>query len=406
MTQSHKGSRLILKGQIIAVDFNSIYGNFDYDATLIQSGDVINPNGGTVYSLQPKSGVYGGGVAVEEGTINILPDPLTMPASTWQTRSNVTVTYNQLDPFGGTGAIKIHPNTTTDNAFGVTSDLVGTGTYSGSIWIKGSVEGKVVKLIIGDRATVGAFFETNIVLSTLWKKIVFAGSTTVNPTVNTIHIGGGGTWTDNSFDVWIFQPQLEGKPFETSFVNGSRAKGALIYDDSGLDHTQGTISFWYKPSIAWDNTTMSNASPAEPYVENLFSWGTSVSLTSLLVIRRERSAKKILAYFNGALQYSSVYNFTGTTPAMITYSWMNGQQKLYLNGLPVGTFTVAALLRPATGAFEIGGRTIESSTYASANGIIDDLRIDRTVASDEEIQAWYLSGVPFYNPYDKRSYAY
>jgi hypothetical protein len=214
-----------------------------------------------------------------------------------------------------------------------------------------------------------------------------------------------GHYCRNNYEgtAWVKNIQVETMGFGTSFIISSRSKGLLRYNDSLLDNNQGTISFWYVPDIAWDDSTTSNTSTNATTIEYLFTWGTPGQSNSLWA-KRDRSAKQIVFTYN-TTSNSAGYTLTGFAPAMITYSWSGVSQKLYINGSLVGTSSASAMSRPTTGFFDIGGRN-EVAGYATCNGIIDDLRMDRQQVSDEEVLAWYTSGVPFYSPYDKRSFAY
>src|SRR5690606_24648610 len=49
---------------------------------------------------------------------------------------------------------------------------------------------------------------------------------------------------------WVYNFQAEEKPFATSFVDGTRAEGRLVYPISIFNPAQGTISMWvYKPRL-------------------------------------------------------------------------------------------------------------------------------------------------------------
>lgn len=161
------------------------------------------------------------GVAVQEATTNLLPNPITLPISDWQARENVTVTYNQVDPFGKPYAIKIHPNSSVDNYFGsrTTGSLVQGTTYTSSIWLR-ATKPCTISLNIGNTET------TNLSLTTYWQKFITTRTIT-NGNSNYYHIGGWNTWSDQSFDVFLAYPQLEQRTYASSFVSGSSLNGSL-----------------------------------------------------------------------------------------------------------------------------------------------------------------------------------
>lgn len=170
-------------------------------------------------------------------TTNLVQDPLTMPTSTWTARENVTITYNEVDPLGFKNAVKITPNSTTDNYFGSRVDTLGVGTYSTSVWAKAS-KSISISFFTGSGGSTGQFIQHTTTLNESWQYITYTGTTTVNPTQHTFHVGGWNSWTDNTVNVWIAYPQVELNSFVTPFVNGSRTNTQAILDLSG----QNTIT--------------------------------------------------------------------------------------------------------------------------------------------------------------------
>lgn len=163
------------------------------------------------------------GIEISKATTNLVPDPLTMPPETWTAREHVTVTENELDPFGGTNAVRIHPNSETDNYFGSRSNVLNSDyTYSTSVWVK-ATKNTTLTIIVGtSTGTAGIQYDAS--LTTEWQKFMFTGTPTTDPT-HLIHFGGWNTWTDASFDIWVAYPQVENKAWSTSFIDGSKGDG-------------------------------------------------------------------------------------------------------------------------------------------------------------------------------------
>jgi hypothetical protein len=182
----------------------------------------------------------------EEPTENLVQTPITFTntASTWGARENVTVTYDQLDPFGGTNAVRIKPNSTTDNFFGSRNTTLGTGTFTTSLWLK-ATKTTTLRIITGTRTTANGFIEYTANLGTNWQRYEFTGTITATPS-HMIHLGGWSTWTDNTFDVFFAFPQIERKTYSTPFVDGIRNIG--IADSSGYINT-GTMALATAPNI-------------------------------------------------------------------------------------------------------------------------------------------------------------
>jgi hypothetical protein len=126
----------------------------------------------------------------EEPTVNLVPTPLTFTntASTWGARENVTVTYDQLDPFGGTNAVRIKPNSTTDNFFGSRNTTLGTGTFTTSLWLK-ATKTTTLRVRIGTGNLANGFVDYTANLTTVWQRYEFTGTITATPS-HMIHLGG------------------------------------------------------------------------------------------------------------------------------------------------------------------------------------------------------------------------
>lgn len=225
-------------------------------------GALFNYNGGGImYFRNPKieiinednSGtvITNDGIAIEQATTNLIPSSIDFDSTVWGARENVTITLNQLDPFGGYNAIKIHPNSTTDNYFGVRTDVLGIGTYTTSIWLRASKECSVV-LNTGTRSLTGAYITYTANLTREWRLFNYSGTTTVNPT-HCFHIGAWNTWTDNTFDIFMMNPQVEQKAFATEYVNGSRSASGTLILPTNIGTDDFTVTGTFIPNYNSDS---------------------------------------------------------------------------------------------------------------------------------------------------------
>lgn len=202
-----------------------------------------------------------------------------------------------------------------------------------------------------------------------------------------------------SGELYLKELQFEANAYPTSYTKSYRGvTHGLEYDADCLDHKEGTISFWYKPSIGWQDTDTLSENAKTEY---LFHWGNVFGTTPYLAISRVRSTSK---YFNvnGSTTMQYIFNeaLQGKEEVHIAVTWSTvlNQSCLYINGVKVREINAnIAANRPAGGYFYVGGpcRTYAPSIQSTANGIIDEFRIDLVARTSEEIEAWYLTQTPF-----------
>lgn len=422
MSIAHKGSRLVLSGNTVSVDFSTEYHDFNNDASGIQFGNLITPSGNPVYTMRPFEGVFGGGIAIEEGTTNLLSNPMfDNNISGWTNGNMTTPTWNS-----GFNDIKYNNGymyITGSSGNGFTSgpslfNLTSGGTYTVSAYIEG--DGMDIYNKISIAGTV--FYSGNGIYddytwspsSHTYTKVNNRGIYRVEKTF-TIN---SGSHSGNVFTQWqpriglnsanlnlkVYGYQIENKSFSTSIVNGTRAKGYLSYYDSGINNITGTLSFWYKPTINWNDTTTINGSNEGTH-ESLFTWGVP-GQSNCIWGRRERDSSVMDFWYGtgGSCQYSTL-GLSGNGFIHIAFTWKSGSQQLYINGASVSSIANSSISRPTTGYFEVGCRQV-SSSYPTTNGIINDLIISTSTMSSEDISNIYISNRPLYNPYDYRATAY
>lgn len=213
------------------------------------------PMVGAVATYRPGEGRFGGAVAVEEGTTNLVygsgtifrgthisPDELPAPPPVTPV---FCYTWTYLDWAGDIELAKTFQ----------AGDVV---TISG--WIYESGPWAILDVFGTENGTVrnfGRVFKTTGQIGWHYfeKTVVFQGETT------NFHIEDGG-WDSYNPDredesqIWLVNVQMEEKPFATSFVDGTRAAGRLTYPLVGS--SEFTVAVWFKGLWIAENKPIPN----------------------------------------------------------------------------------------------------------------------------------------------------
>jgi hypothetical protein len=174
--------------------------------------------------------------------------------TSWNAQENIIQTKNQINPLGDIDvtAIKIESNSNSDNYFGVRGiKFASSGTnHTFSFWAKGN------KAYNNFPINFGAYqVQVTVNITTEWKYFTVqtgAGTTFID---HTLHFGGWGTWTDNTFDLFLWRPQLELKSHATPYVNGTRSVTQGLKDLTGKSTIDLTnVSFDANAQMTFDGT--------------------------------------------------------------------------------------------------------------------------------------------------------
>lgn len=224
------------------------YGAFDTDLTLQpRSGSAVQPLSGYVATLRDGEGLYGAAVAVEEGTANLM-GAHSPPFSSWS-RTDVTLQQGMSDMSGGTEATRVIKGTVSvnDPFFSYPGAQLAAGanaTYTFSIYMRADSPVAVSMMIY----LLGvASYPMSVTVTNAWARYTFTQALT-NTGSSSTSVGVGLRLPNGAIvDAW--RPQLEQKPFATSWVLGgtTRGLGTLSYP-SGLLNYDGdfTISCWQR----------------------------------------------------------------------------------------------------------------------------------------------------------------
>jgi len=180
-------------------------------------------------------------------------------------------------------------------------------------------------------------------------------------------------------------PQLEQKPYATSFIDGTRSPETLTIPTAGvLNPQEGTVACWVK---------LSHLNPND--YNAFFTSGDAGAPDPRILIMREFEGGDVnkIRVWDGDGSSEAILTSVTTLQAGIWYyvafTWSPSGRKLYVNGVLEASNTRSNNLGFATLA-KIGSWL--SRGYL--NGLIDDLRIDNIARSDAEILAAYQSGQP------------
>jgi hypothetical protein len=197
-------------------------------------------------------------------------------------------------------------------------------------------------------------------------------------------------------NIYIWHPQGETKTFATSFVNGSRAAGALDYPIL-LNAVEGTLNIWVNVNAAMKNTAD---------YRHIFSVNTSAGGDDGIVLFHDNGVTNFrlkCSNLAGAVTNVTVSDsLIANGWRMLTARWNASRLSLFCDGVEVGFAATPNLPTGFKNLISIG----HEAAIRQGDTVFGELRIDNRAVSNDEIMAWYQSQSPFYNPFDYRGYAY
>lgn len=241
----------------------------------------------------------------------------------------------------------------------------------------------------------GASNGTSIPSDGRWHKVEVTIKPLSGYTDGNIYIQPGRNGSGAStFD--IKEPQLEEKSFATSFTEGTRENGKLIYPSKIVENPEGTISFWHQKKKPQSTITGQQTSP------KLLQIGDYHSISSLTLwdFNRASGTKSTLAFYVRGTS-STGWTASGDTGFelkqgewnMITLSWVGRKYSLYVNGELLLERTSSTDVGPFSGGrMYLGGEGGTKNNNEQGQCIIDELRIDKVARTGDEIRAWYYQG--------------
>lgn len=361
------------------------------NATFTRPSVAYLSDGTQVASGQPRfeDGKFGKAVLVEEGTTNSIVDPVFAVADSWPLKSRTT--------------FKASGGWAQDTCVTLCEGSSGSGycyQYQSLSDGQSGVMSVYVKMSDGSEPVIG--YGTNQMA------LVFGGGA---PPVNKTYIGDGwwrltavmtGPYSgytgvvfynaDNTIYPIFSNIQLEkDKGYVTSFTPGTRSPETLTIPTAGvLNLQEGTIALWFKPSPAFWNGSYNK----------IIGHATALNINELSLARLS-TADKLICYASNASgqwsggSYSALSSTTELEPNKwyhLAFTWKTGGKLvLYVNGVKEGEINYD---KPPSvfGTLAVGYHPNYSGRHA--DGLYDELRIDKIARTDEEIAAWYNSDEP------------
>jgi hypothetical protein len=365
----------------------------------------------SIYTLRKGEGKYGGCIAIEEGTTNINSDPFfTSGISGWNQNNftNMEWLQQQHNPLSNTnGVLRLYDN----SDIGFCSKAVGAianTAHTVNVLMK-ILKGSINNICVGGTV----FYTDSTYTDYTWNQQntkrtpapwygdnVYLLTAAITPnSAKTIsyyqlrisRING----SDAETELHIYGVQLEAKTFPTSFVNGSRVHGSVTYLPNIMDLSEGTISCWFNPSPGFFSQESWN---------RIIGHSTAGNVNEIELMRSNSTNKVCFMVSNSAGNPAGSWNIVSSTTALVANTWYHlsatwskaaGTLKIYVNGIKENQLTgITADKFPSVyGDIGVG---YHQNYGRRANGLIDELRIDKVARTDEEILGWYVSQSPFY----------
>lgn len=353
--------------------------------TFTRASSATNPEtGASVSSNTPRyvSGKFGKAVLVEEGTTNLVvsPDDGTLAG-------NIPGCSGKYHSFDDGYAVKDW----------VVSSTPATGkAFTYSIWMRSTTSpaSTAIMYVYDGAGSDGGWwsFAWDVQLTPEWKRYSFSRND-MTGTVTKIRIYR----KNKQGTIDIACPQLETKPYATSFIDGTRATETLTIPTEGvLNPQEGTVECWWTPTQPSESIINQTYSPrilqAGTYYANnswvLWAYHTGGGEPKLKLYIKGSSNSGWSAY--PTIKDSGSGWYTVGQPIHLAVRWTGGDTfYVAVNGEVYGPYTIAdAFTGIAGNTFWVGG----SNSYP--NAIYDCLRISYRARTDKEIMASYASYIP------------
>ena len=370
--------------------------HFDGSLNATSGLEPIN-NGAT---LRP-DGYFGGGVGVDEATVNLIA-----------TQGNAAQNWTAWSHWS-TGATSYWASqgTFNDPDYGAvwwgigTSDTSYLYDYSPYTLLQGQTLTFSIYLKADEEITLpGPKFYTRrvdtsfdyvdhdpvkITLTPKWQRFTWTTTIPADATGIGVRLSNGDL---DGKKIYVALPQLEAKPYNTSFVNGTRAAGKLIY--SSPMTPKGTVHFKVKLTL----------DPEDMITHRyLFEQGNS-DRSKIFLIRINSTGSLQLYLYDGIINNAFCdFDITSTGLNWKAEEWHTIQATWdYEDGLfqLIADGDVHEVSQELTGWEELANMSIGSSTAGAyaCNSVIDEFRIDDVVRTQDELNAWRESNAPFSDP--------
>jgi hypothetical protein len=384
----------------------SLKTNDEVNATFTRSGAAyfINPVSGLVESAAEnnpryEAGKFGRGLLMEGGATNILTHSEQFDNAAW-TKTNVTVNANTsevLDPNDGNTADKLTASAANGLVYQDTATAITTHDGIFSIWLRAlSQSTNNIKLYIEDDIGGELAYEV-ITVTSEWVRydIDYDNGAASNPNnwrVKFIIVNNGDIIYAWGAQLEVGSPAITNRTFffPTSYIQTVAAAASSSLEDcywaldsNILDPNRGTISFWFKPSWAYDDGKI--------YV--LFETVDAGNNSRLYITKHSDNKLYFLIMLADDTNYISVSIaadfLTQDDWNYITVTWdtsISNGLKIYHNGSLKETSTNSPSTAKQPTKLYIG---CEPDHAFFAFGIFDEFLIEKEVQPASEILARY-----------------
>lgn len=204
--------------------------------------------------------------------------------------------------------------------------------------------------------------------------------------------------------------QLEQREYATSFVNGVKPEGYVDYYAPGIiNANEGTIAFWIKSIIGWHKAVDNDHPDDSPYIDNWFICGKEEDINSIYARYDRQNSILTVKYGQSTINYIFDNSIKDDYWIHFAYSWKNGEQKLYINGVNVASDNKPSITSFSDILFRLGyfprrsGQVIieeyqeGQNKRARASALFDEFRIDKVCRDGNEIKSWFYQDSAFYD---------
>lgn len=363
-----------------------------------QKGKLYYPN-----NARFLQGKFGKAVLVEEGTTNLNSDPFFKTGvSGWGKGNWTTLEWlsSEYNPFSKqNGVMRLYDNNGT-NRLCLKAVSISNTPHTVSVLLK-ILKGNINRTNVGGTInyTDSTYTDytwnnsntTRYDMSAIYGQGVYKLVATITPnsskTISKYEIRISHNNAVET-ELFVYAVQLEAKPYNTSFIDGTRAAETLTIPTAGvLNPQEGTVECWVYVNDLIKNTATNRY---------IFAHTTSIGSPYPNCLRLYHSINNqwVLNSSNGAGQASNLV-VPDTLPVgwhHFTVRWSSSELALFIDGVKVD-YIVNSYLPEALANNIYFGRWVDG-TYGFINSLIDDLRISNIARSDEEILAAYESNQP------------
>jgi hypothetical protein len=393
MSKAHINSKLELRRNVKALDPN-ISELWSFDGS-DRSNKFTSPLYGSIYTKVPY-GRYRGGVAIEEGTTNLMTGNA-LKFIGWSAYGGTVVTLEQGYGIPGVtdgGATRIK----TVGGSGADTHLKyyyswGVGTAgtpaSESVWVY-NIGSSIVR-VNGNEIAV------NVLVNPGEIKLCSISKASVSGTGGRQLRFTAYTNSTDSLDFIAFQPQAEVKSFSTSYVVGTRNAGNITYPVNVKGDF--TVSFWCKFEKEWYKDVMNS-------YKKLVGFNKSDETASILF--REYNTDYVSSvpfldlepdsYWNSIMHHwHSTFTYVKDTWYYISLikSGSTIRRLIYMYGskTPVCDVTNTYIDSTLLNDYEFDRLVI----YGELSVVVNDLVLDKCARNKEDILRRFLCDSPIYD---------